>query len=189
VAEQQFQVIHDVYAKYLIYINLKDITWTTNKAWATETFTMGEVTGPGEPKLSLEMKKSLRKGDYKTLNLYFVTSFAEPLLLGISNLPNAFKEGSVGFFADGPVIDQKTMPGGPRELYNQGSTAVHEIGHWFGLDHPWDDRKPNSCERDGDGIDDTPRTKGNLVDCVPRDSCPDHPGDDPIHNYMTYTPE
>ncbi|CAL8579385.1 hypothetical protein XPA_005135 [Xanthoria parietina] len=79
------------------------------------------------------------------------------------------------------------MPGGGMQTYDQGKTAVHEVGHWFGLLHTFQD---NSCEKNaaGDFIDDTAQ-EGSATDGCPvgKDSCPGREGVDPIGNFMDYS--
>lgn len=61
--------------------------------------------------------------------------------------------GIVGTPADGLVLD-----------YSYGTmdrTASHEIGHYFGLDHPWGN---GNCSP-GDGISDTPPTDSPTFSC------------------------
>jgi hypothetical protein len=43
------------------------------------------------------------------------------------------------------------------------------------------------CGVTGDGVWDTPAEAEENFDCIPRDSCPDRPGLDPIHNFMDYS--
>jgi hypothetical protein len=85
------------------------------------------------------------------------------------------------------------MPGGASAPFNEGDTATHEIGHWLGLLHTFE----NGCEFPGDYVKDTPyQAEGdNRFYCgdwpddgnttVPDDTCP-QPGDDPVHNFMSY---
>ena len=60
--------------------------------------------------------------------------------------------------------------------------AVHEIGHYFGLDHTWG--SDEACETD-DGVDDTPLQQHSYK------GCPAHPqttcgSDDIFMNFMDY---
>ncbi|RSL49191.1 Extracellular metalloprotease [Fusarium duplospermum] len=75
------------------------------------------------------------------------------------------------------------QPWNPKD--NQGKLATHEVGHWLGLFHPF---QGQSCEGDGDFVDDTPMqwevTNGGCP--IGKDSCPDEPGLDSIHRYMDY---
>jgi hypothetical protein len=82
-----------------------------------------------------------------------------------------------------------TLPGGPGG-YGEGATLTHELGHVFGLPHtftPW----PSSamCTGDGDGIADTPPESEPAWACTIRDSCPGDGLNDPIHNFLDYTPD
>ena len=70
--------------------------------------------------------------------------------------------------------------------YNLGMTAVHEMGHFFGLLHTFS--SVGKCE-DGDMVQDTPIEKYPSFTCDERDSCPEHQGKDPITNYMDYSPD
>ncbi|KAF1929958.1 uncharacterized protein M421DRAFT_59357, partial [Didymella exigua CBS 183.55] len=65
-------------------------------------------------------------------------------------------------------------------------TAVHEIRHWFGINHTF----LSGCVGLSDGIVDTPvEDVANLTSwgCAARDTCPDQLGLDPVRNYMGYT--
>lgn len=113
----------------------------------------------------------------KVLNIWFVT-FSNGLL-GYSQFPWELKTKP---YYDGVVLDYRTIDlkyaYGP---YNLNRTAVHEIGHWFGLLHTFEttiisyailnNNKDNSvplCETTGDCICDTPPqiepTYGNPFD-------------------------
>jgi Pregnancy-associated plasma protein-A len=62
------------------------------------------------------------------------------------------------------------------------TTIVHEVGHWFFLEHT----HRGGCNNPNDGVGDTPAQKEAIWDC-PRlvDTCLDI-GPDPIRNYMGY---
>ncbi len=64
--------------------------------------------------------------------------------------------GMVGSDIDGLVLDYDYGIGGGSR------TATHEIGHYFGLDHPWAD---GGCASD-DGMDDTPTTDEPTFSCA-----------------------
>jgi hypothetical protein len=111
-------------------------------------------------------------------------------MLGFCTLPdpsiNASSPRST-YIKDGCNILAKTMPGGSLVHYNRGGTAVHEIGHWNGLLHTFEGE---SCSPDnkGDYIADTPQQSKPTDGCpAQKDSCPDLPGLDAIHNFMDYS--
>jgi hypothetical protein len=91
---------------------------------------------------------------------------------------------------DGVVIFYRTLPGIDPDLVrvNEGDIAVHEVGHWLGLYHTFE----NGCVPPGDYVDDTPYQDDipNIyTECTDTDSCPQQPGRDPKDNYMGYTPD
>jgi hypothetical protein len=85
------------------------------------------------------------------------------------------------------VGSQEKFPAGVYdETRNQGRTASHEIGHFFGLRHIWGDS--DDCSTADDFCADTPTALAANYGCqIGLDSCPDNPGDDMIENYMDYT--
>lgn len=95
------------------------------------------------------------------------------------------------FMFDGCIVSADTMPGGSLLGYDEGQTAVHEIGHWFGLLHTFNGM---SCAGPGDYIADTPQERESTDGCPgawageeKKDSCPLLPGTDPVHNFMDYS--
>ena len=145
--------------------------YTVNPTWAVD----------GD---ELAMKKALRKGSYRTLNIYFQKSLGGDF--GYCYTPGPITPGSDDFYLDGCTILYSTVPGGTEINYNMGKTATHEVGHWFGLFHTFD----GGCTGIGDNVKDTPAQDSPSDGCpIGRDSCPDQKGLDPIHNYMDYSYE
>ena len=168
----QINVLNANYAGYGVSFVLKNTSYTVNSAWATD----------GN---ELAMKKALRKGTYKSLNVYFQTDASG--YLGYAYLPKRVTSTtSNDFYLDGTVILASSVAGGSLANYNQGKTVTHEVGHWLGLYHTFE----GGCTGSGDLISDTPAQSSPTEGCpASRDSCPSQAGADPIHNYMDYSYE
>ncbi len=124
----------------------------------------------------VEAKTALHRGGPGELNLY-ITGLEDGL--GYSTFP--FDNAGV---LDGVVIYNETLPGGGQDLYNLGDRLVHEVGHWLGLFHTFE----NGCRSPGDGVPDTPyqHDGDNVVSCDESEDTCAAPGRDPVHNFMSY---
>ena len=123
-----------------------------------------------------KMKLALKRGGLDTLNIYTVD---HRTLLGYAWL--AQDAAKVGVL-DGVVVHYQSLPGGNFEIYSEGDTAVHEVGHWIDLFHTFD----GGCNK-GDLVDDTAPEASPAFFCPEgRDTCADA-GLDPITNFMDYT--
>jgi hypothetical protein len=147
---------------------LAGVTRTTNAKWF-------EVYGTG---VDRQMKSALKVGGPETLNVY--TANLGHNLLGWAYLAQDVDQ--VGAL-DGVVVHYQSLPGGNFEIYSEGDTATHEVGHWLDLFHTFD----GGCRGDGDHVDDTAPEASPAFNCpVGRDTCPGG-GEDPITNFMDYT--
>ncbi|KAL0260986.1 hypothetical protein SLS55_004678 [Diplodia seriata] len=166
----QLDVLNAHYAPHGISFTHAGTTRTINRSWADD----------GN---ELAMKRELRRGDYKTLNLYFQRTLDQEAL-GYAYFPTSAAEGSTDYYLDGASIMAQSVPGGSEAPYNLGGTATHEVGHWLGLYHTFQ----GGCTGAGDSIADTPAQSGWETGCpTTRDSCPSDSGLDPVHNYMGYS--
>ena len=154
---------------------LADVDWTENDAWFEQATFEDEVA----------MKSDLKQGGPTDLNVYSTSGGG---FLGWAYYPNITTSNQFEVL-DGVVIHFGSLPGGPITNYNLGYTATHEVGHYLGLAHTFDDGV-KGCIGHGDYVDDTPfmvePTSGCPTDGT-KDTCPKKPGFDPIHNYMDYS--
>jgi hypothetical protein len=140
------------------------------------------------------VKQELHEGDSETRNIY--SASLGQFLLGWAWLPWEFDAEFTGgnpdaSYLDGVVVDFRSLPVVPGDtgddsrfsIYSEGDTGTHEVGHWLGLFHTFQD----GCTETGDHVADTPQEASPAFNCpVGRDTCP-APGTDPIHNFMDYT--
>ena len=145
---------------------LAGVTRTTNADWF-------HMHSQGQDR---KMKEALKVGGLDTLNIYTVD---HRTLLGYAWLAqDAEKVGDL----DGVVVHYQSLPGGNFEIYSEGDTATHEVGHWLDLFHTFD----GGCNR-GDQVDDTAPEASPAFFCPEgRDTCAGD-GLDPITNFMDYT--
>jgi len=168
--KQQMDVLNKGFASTGISYYLKGIDRTTNLDWYN-------LAGSNAADQTA-MKKALRKGDVKTLNVYSVGNAAG--YLGYATFPWQYAANPKN---DGVVIIFSSMPGGTAVPYHLGDTLTHEAGHWVGLYHTFQ----GGCDSPGDYVSDTPAEKSAAFGCPKgRDTCSGG-GQDPIYNYMDYT--
>ncbi|MDP6928835.1 MAG: M43 family zinc metalloprotease, partial [Planctomycetota bacterium] len=75
----------------------------------------------------------------------------------------------------------------PNAPYNKGRTTTHEVGHYLGLLHPFDNKcgSASACYTTGDLICDTNPDQKPHYGCDTQARSCNTP--DPIHNYMEYS--
>ena len=161
----QINVLNDAFDIANITFNLHSISYIENSNWYNDD---DEYT----------YKEELAITPAEILNIYTTTAGG---YLGYAYLPNQWPEDS---FMHGIVLNPYTLPGGDWP-YDQGDTAVHEVGHYLGLLHTFQE----GCFGSGDYVSDTPAQNygDNIYSCDESlDTC-SSPGNDPVHNYMNYT--
>ena len=171
---QQIDILNEAFAGTASFV-LAGTDTTVNDAW----FAM-------EPGTSAERaaKEALRVGSADDLNIY--TANPGSSLLGWATFPASYRGNPDD---DGVVVLYSSLPGGDAEPYNEGDTATHEVGHWFGLYHTFQGGcgGPKNTNKQGDLIADTAAEASPAFGCpASRNTCP-APGVDPIENFMDYT--
>lgn len=119
----------------------------------------------------------------KYLNIY--TNTAGGNLGYVPALPSSGT--IVGTTADRVVVYWEAFGDNPAYApYNLGRSAVHEVGHYLGLYHTFQNGcGTTSCYTTGDRICDTNREQSAHFGCAPQSTCND--GADPIDNFMDYS--
>jgi hypothetical protein len=166
----QIAVLNAAYAAAGWQFNLVSVDTTVNNNWAAaQPGTLAEF----------QMKNALRVGSADDLNIY--SSNPGGGLLGWATFPSSYEDAPR---LDGVVILYSSVPGGSAAPYNLGDTGTHEVGHWMGLYHTFQD----GCNGTGDLVSDTPFERSPAYGCpVLRDSCKLKEGLDPITNFMDYS--
>ena len=168
-------VLNENYQNTPFRFQLMNATYIVNQTY------YNDMTEPNQPTIGSLYKK----GGTNTLMVYWGNSKEGG---SYARSPGLLHVSENDFVTDGAFMDINTVPGGTSECCNQGKTLAHEVGHWLGLYHTF---YGDSCDltNQGDFVSDTPQqaSQTNFTCPIGRDSCPDLPGVDPIHNFMDYS--
>ncbi|MBX3101303.1 MAG: zinc metalloprotease [Bacteroidetes bacterium] len=126
------------------------------------------------------------------LNIWVVDAFTDNNILGYASMPGEDPT------LDGVVLgkDYVGVVSGSSSEFAMGRTGTHEVGHWLGLYHPFDEgcagTTTATCAHAGDFVCDTPPMANPTYTCpgTPPNTCHESPDlPDPHHNYMDYLPD
>ncbi|GAB1317948.1 hypothetical protein MFIFM68171_08158 [Madurella fahalii] len=197
---EQVRIIKELYGPTKLTFNYDEtkLHYHVDSRWQGEKTTISQFN---------PILEEYHIGDYRTLNLYFYNNTHQGYGGGCRNPWTEAQKGvppETRLKQDGCVISTYTINGSSHPFMNRGKTAVHEIGHWFGLFHPFEDggiqatpiSPPDTCwaGNPDDHVVDTPKTRqgvsgscDNTSNTCNRNAEGDNPILDPIENYMMYT--
>jgi hypothetical protein len=167
--DAQIGVLNDAFASRGFSFTVVGTTRTRNKGWYTGCYNRTTES---------KMKQALAVDPANHLNIYSCKPNGG--ILGYAYLPATFGE---SHYLHGVVLLHSSLPGGSAAPYNEGDTGTHEVGHYLGLEHTFE----NGCSAPGDFVADTAYEQTEAYGCpVGRNTCPDA-ALDPITNFMDYT--
>ncbi|KAJ1322851.1 Pregnancy-associated plasma protein-A [Microdochium nivale] len=187
--QKQFDVLNAAYVDHDVIFVKEGFTRTVSTSTSNFTYVDaadGSIGGSPNPDVEAYWKQ-YRTGDYQTLHIWLYETMGDGGLLGIATFPDINKK-EADKWLDGVHAAGDSLPGGSLSAFNLGATVTHEVGHWLGLFHVFNDDR--TCTLDnGDLVDDTPPQSEATSGC-PADNTQDSctaPGFDSIHNYMDYS--
>ena len=168
----QIDALSSAYSDTRFRFALNGITRSDNTNWTTHLKGSSYETA---------MKNALAVDVDEVLNVYLCNDpkSSQGTLLGYATFPDTYPQTDK---RHGVVLHSGTVPIGGQVNYDKGKTLVHEVGHYFGLFHTFQ----NGCSSPGDDVSDTPYHTVNYGCPIGADTC-GQTGVDPTENFMNYT--
>ncbi|TFK21549.1 hypothetical protein FA15DRAFT_645464 [Coprinopsis marcescibilis] len=174
-------LLNQGFANTGVRFELQEITRDVNRTW------FQRADRDRGKAIEIEMKRKTRVGGANTLNIWTVGFFNPGAPAGYSSFPWDLERSEEDRARDGVVMKFDLLPSNPDGAPHRiGKTLTHEVGHWVGLFHTFENS--TQCTGNGDFVDDTSLQKnptGVLDGCVERNSC--GAGLDPVDNFMDYS--
>ncbi len=171
---EQTEVLNNAYNGFGYSFSVGSIDSAVNAGWYYATDSHKFETGQWENDDQFLAMTEVMTVDVPTSINFFWTGASMTAGLGVH--PWSFPEDDPHH---GLYCANYTIPGGT-EPFTEGYTGVHEVGHYLGLYHTFE----NGCDNPGDEVDDTPYQEEANTGCPTNPhSCNSY---DDVGNYMDY---
>ena len=174
VIQEQTDVLNGVYNEFGYSFSVGSIDSAVNAGWYYATDSHKFDTGNWDnDDQYLAMAQSMTVNVPSSINFFWTGA---TFTSGLGVYPWSFPENDS---RHGLFCGNYTIPGGDY-TFTEGYTGVHEVGHYLGLYHTFE----NGCSNPGDEVDDTPYQSDANYGCPSSNySCSSY---DDIGNYMDY---
>ncbi|PHH73737.1 hypothetical protein CDD80_3615 [Ophiocordyceps camponoti-rufipedis] len=173
--DNQIKIMNYWFNQFNFFFNLKNTKRIVDDDWAR-----------GNDGFNLLIDNHV--GTSATLNLHIVETIEHSNLTARCSKPEVLKTSKR---SDGCILTLRAIPGAPESApgYNatifEGKAIIHGLGHWLNLTYTFS----GGCNGNEKSVEDVPRALGSRGCRVGLDSCPNQPGLDPVHNFMSFSDE